>query len=679
MNVAAARAAGATDEQIIAENTRRGVAPVDSAKAAAAGATPEMIAAENALRGHAPAAAPVATASAGPPKGNSAIGSAPIALAEKTINGLMAGFGNSFAAAANQHVGGPPGEYEANLARYKASSDEDQRDHPVASGAGTLLGAVASPINKAVAPLGLLGGGAALGGLNSLGNDVGSNKSATARGIDAGIGAGVGGVTAGVLGTALKSAFGSNAAQRLVLAASKDGGVLSELQNLVAAGKGALPTLADLSPKLRDMLDGAASKSLDVAENVRNIVNGRDPGTMSRLANDLRAANPHTSFAPLTAQAEAMSAATRAADDANYGAIERSTGALPADELAASVSPHPAIMSVLKRGLLAGDIKNAPQVVKGLFPEVAAAQGGSQSIYQLLLAQGVPVAKAAAQDPAGAAAAAASSGRDLTFRDVQSFKQELDDHITSLFRQGKNNEALQVVEARDAVKGYLAQHAPGYAQADAVHSANLKAEDALAQGHTWFGKNGAEIEHGFNQMSPLDQDAARKGWAAAAIEHLSAKNPNADIAKAYANGDMQQQAKLMFGSEANFDKFMLNAKQEANLSRLASVNAGSQTARRLGGSSGDLGPMARFVTAQAHGRGLVSSALSAATPNFVRASTEAGARQVGDLLTTQGSDAITDLLAQLQGKQNVGNLFGLSATGAGGAAGGIAGGLLGSK
>lgn len=104
--------------------------------------------------------------------------------------------------------GGPTLDWETLRDAYKAARDHErtalkqqEKEHPTASGVGDVVGMVGSPINKIAKPLGLVGGGAAIGGINALGNsdkeDLGglAKDTALGAGLGAGVGVGLGKVT----------------------------------------------------------------------------------------------------------------------------------------------------------------------------------------------------------------------------------------------------------------------------------------------------------------------------------------------------------------------------------------------------------------------------------------------------------------------------------------------------
>lgn len=94
--------------------------------------------------------------------------------------------------------GGPTLDWETLRDAYKAARDherktltEQEKEHDVASGVGTLTGMVASPLNKLTSGLSLAKGGAVLGGVNGLGSsdaeDIGGMAKDTAFGTGAGL------------------------------------------------------------------------------------------------------------------------------------------------------------------------------------------------------------------------------------------------------------------------------------------------------------------------------------------------------------------------------------------------------------------------------------------------------------------------------------------------------------
>jgi hypothetical protein len=121
-----------------------------------------------------------------------------IAGADKAVNAAAFGQGHRVAAALQSLLHkGNLSDYRKNDDLYRASLDEDAQNHPSASLVGSTVGAVASPLNRLLAPLGAVGGGFTAGAIAGSG-DAKDDLSSQIKG------AGIGGVAGGVFGSVLQ-------------------------------------------------------------------------------------------------------------------------------------------------------------------------------------------------------------------------------------------------------------------------------------------------------------------------------------------------------------------------------------------------------------------------------------------------------------------------------------------
>ena len=94
-----------------------------------------------------------------------------IAGADKAVNAAAFGQGHRIAAAVQSlRDKGDLSDYRKNDDLYRMSLDEDAANHPGASLVGTTVGAIASPANRLLAPLGAVGGGLTAGAIAGSGD-----------------------------------------------------------------------------------------------------------------------------------------------------------------------------------------------------------------------------------------------------------------------------------------------------------------------------------------------------------------------------------------------------------------------------------------------------------------------------------------------------------------------------
>lgn len=567
-------------------------------------------------------------------------------------------------------------DYKANDARIRGALDESAQSSPNAAMAGNVAGSVASPLNRLAAPLGLLGGSAALGAVAGSGqakDDLASQILGTGAGA-------AGGLLFGGIAKGLSSLGGPSAASKAV-------GPL--LENPTAVASHPLATPADVTPNARLAAMNAAKADPATYDALKGIVEPRHAAQTQRVAQALTdLTGDHPALADMIAGLKAVRKTT---NDANFGAIEAKDAPMPVQPLLDKLSEHPAILKVLKKAMLAGDIKSAPQEVQGVL-QSAPAVPAKKSIYDLLVEQGVPEAKAALRDPAGAQAATAPPSRKMTFSDVSDFQKELSDLTDATFdKAGKFNLATQYKAARNAVRSYLADHAGGeYTAANAQHSLMKTNEDALQAG----------IDAGTGKLEPGDIERQAATWAAKTPQaeglfrnglsstlhaKLHASGPDAFL-NMEPNGALYERLVGAGGNPAKAQQFLsqMQAEQQLAKLKLPAVRPDAPPTR-LGGfkpSGMDVGT-GGGVYAMFHNPEYAAAA-AVARPVFrgVQGMAAHAARQTqselgGLLLSGQGPDAIQALLSRMNTPQQTMSLLtqGALAGGAGGA-GGSLGGLL---
>jgi hypothetical protein len=561
------------------------------------------------------------------------------AVTDHLANSLSSGFADKIAAGAGSLIRhGDLSSYTPDLAALRASTEREGKDYPWLSRAGSLAGAVLNPLNKI--PGGLVAQGAIQGGASALGNDDSGSLEHKA------LATGLGMTTGGVLGKTTGAIFGAlptqNAAiQKVLQAVGGSGGMqaaLDKLAALKAAGRGGVALLSDLSPRLGALADNAANTSAEAFTQLKALTDARQASQGERLLDDTRAALggelPH---APAIQQRMAQQTADWAAGPTGFGGIRVANPAIDASAVSGALN-KPEIAQAWRQARLAGDI-NEGDPADALFQKLMGANPGADPVQ----------ARAAAH-----ALTPPTGPRPISFDDLHSFKQLLDDKVGRAYASGQGALAGAFKTVRDGVTEAL-ENVPGYASVNAQYAQRKGLEDALQQGVDAWGQNDSRgLAQQVAGMSPEQLDVFRKGMASELVTKLRGASTNRDQATQLVNQSpaMTDKLKIVFGGqEGAFDSYMNAAKQEAQLADIKAATTGSATARRLAAQATGAPTAAAVAGAallHAHPIAAATALLRGGARNTFGALRESQSTDVGNLLATQGADPIAALLARLQ-------------------------------
>jgi len=497
----------------------------------------------------------------------------------------------------------------------------------------------------------LVGGGIAGGAIAGSGA---SKDDLSSQLMGAGAGA-AGGLLAGGLLKGAGALLGPSTGERLVAGAASDPAVKEKLAELTAAGRGPQTVLADLSPKLNGILDRAANRNPDVMDAVQKVVSARQPDAAGRVMNDMTDAvgNPH--LAQLAEQMKQQRLAF-AGGPSGFQGLRDANPSLPVNADLADVLNRPGMKDALELAQKADklDGTNSGNAISRMF-----GQGG------LGLTGMSPV----------------GSTPPVSYQSAAQLERLLDGKAGSAFNSGDVPLGQAYKTLRNGVGDFLETNVPEHAAVKATYAGMKANEEALQAGAAaWKNPSARDVAAEFSALTPAQQQLYRKGLASSAIDQLGNRNTNLDAAAPLTNASAstQQKLQLIFGDQPTFDKFMQNAQAERTLARLNHITGGSETARRTGDDGSQAaGMLMRGATSLSHGRGVVSSLLHIAAPSLQNAMRNQTAMDAGPLLTTQGPDAITQLLSKMQSTQQTMGLLTQGALGGGNLAGRVGGGLLG--
>lgn len=507
-----------------------------------------------------------------------------------------------------------PGDQET--ARIQAAQQAFHQQDPKTDVATQLAGAVASPVNKLLpgvgegtTPAAVAGRGAVSGGILGAVNGAGEAQPGHRL---------AGAVIGGLLGTAGGAILPAAIAEGRALlnplrpamsriASTVDIPALrAELARLASLGKGDVTALADLSPQTRALADQAATASPAAAEQIAGTSLGRQADQSQRVLQNVRDGLGGDEPS-LAASMEDLVAQRRqwAAGPSGFQGLRDMNMRFTPDQVQA-IAPtlnQPVVRSALKSALETGLI---------------------------------------------------GTDRPSTFQALQDVKESLDDAVTRAFRNGDGNLGTRLTQARDQIRDFLVKNVPDYSTVSAEYARRVGLENALQAGADAWNKSDVQgLTRQIAKLAPEQLQQFRTGMAAKLVDQLSASATNRDVAAQLANAGRAEQQKLqvVFGDQDTFDRFMQQMKAERQLAQLRSTTGGSQTATRLASSANALMHGGVGYAAAFHPTALPAYLGFAGLRAAIAKAGAAQATQMAPMLTTQGTDAISQLLDKLASNQ----------------------------
>lgn len=579
-----------------------------------------------------------------------------LAHAQKLVQSLVADHGNAVASGlegftgnfGDELVGLLPdalGGGEGGKEQMRLRTDLFHQQHPVADVALGVGGALAStPLLPELKAAEAAGTGARIARASGIGAlyggaaGAGSGEDAASRLTHGALGTAAG----AVLGTALPAVVAGaktifepleRANARLTEAIMQSGGfgaVRKSLSDVVAAGKGELAHLADLSPRLRGAADFAANNSEDAFSRIREAVDARAAGTPQRMLDDYRGA-AGDAHGPTRMQ-QLKDALSGWAGEA-YGKIRGMENQFDKKAVSETLN-HPDLQGAWKYARRAGDL--------------ATPEGKALDEFFKLLSSTDPEVRAAARksivEEGGIPSA---SERPVSFNDLQQFKRILDARVKKAYAAGDGELAKQYSLVRDKVKQIIVDKVPEYTATDAEYARRKGLIQAVQDGMDAFHKNDiTALKNKVASLSPEQLEQFRHGLASEQIVALQGKGTGSAAVREMTADKLAQQARLkvVFGNEETFDKFMNQAKTEKQFDALKETVGNSATARRLAAREHD--PL-NDVTRNMHYSLLrrVEHAIGRRVAGAIQHKT--AGEMTGPLLT-KGEDAISKLLRELE-------------------------------
>lgn len=418
--------------------------------------------------------------------------------------------------------------YDTAVAREREINKAAEEQHPVASIAGNIGGAVLLPIGAAAGAATLparMGRGAAvgagLGGAAGAGEGQGVVDSASRAAVGAAAGGALGGVAPAAIEGVIRGARAvatpvansvrgvrdveSEASRRVVMALERDrvndpqaASRLTPNEFAASVQSGGPAALIDIGGETtRGLARSAANTSPAGRATLNRAINDRYEGQTGRVVGWLRNT---FHFSDAAVQSQAIEQTGRTVNRANYARAYR-------DGDRDIMSPE------LDR------LMGAPAFVDAM--RRASTSGKDRAITQGLgaMRQGVTVENGVVTFTRGRNGA--PTYPNLAFWDAT--KKELDDAASAAARAGRNGEAGVLGDLARTLRGELDSAVPAYQRARAGAAHFFDAENALEAGQNFVGKNmtSADARRALAQMTPTERQLFQDGFVSRFIDTIN--------------------------------------------------------------------------------------------------------------------------------------------------------------
>jgi len=559
---------------------------------------------------------------------------------DKGVNALAFGQGHRIAAATQALLG--QDTYRHADDTYRASLDQDQQDHPTASLVGSVAGAVGNPLNEALAPLGVVKAGMVAGALQGSG-DAKDDAASQLEGAGAGV---LGGALFGGLIHGASKLLGPNAAEKAItqtLAKSPD--AMALLDKMVAAGRGKITSLADLSPEFRALADRVANENPDAYAALKKLTDARQADQGARVLASIRksAGDPNAEELVARLDKQRNDWAKQA-----YGALRDKYRELPVDGDLESILSKPGMMAALERASKAERLNHGDPTPVTEF--LSMLKGDKMPASQSL--------GLTAFNPA-AAEGAEKVTPPQTYGTLYGLMQDMNDNAGAAFNKSRQElgEAYQTIKR--GINDHLVDNVKEHADVQKTFGVLARNSDAVAEGAKDWSRaaDARSIAGKLSKMSPSEVYGYRHGVASSLIKQAANAASNRDSASPFINAgeDLTEKLKAVFGDEKTMDKFMREMDSEGVLSQLKAATGGSPSARRMADRF-KLAPVdiagGAMMGAISHSPvlGVAGAVARPVIANVRDEMRQASQAQIGKMLTTQGPEAIQALLARLASK-----------------------------
>jgi hypothetical protein len=402
------------------------------------------------------------------------------------------------------------------------------------------------------------------------------------------------------------------AAGRQMNAALKDtpGGLPAlqqKLDEFKAAGRGGLPTLGDLSPRMGTLADFTATSHEPTRIALSDINQARQAGVPARVGQDV------SQLAPGGYTAPRQEIAQTAADKAAFAASEQGFEGLRQQNI---VLKNPlSLVTEMKKP------ENKPILNSYLEARAQSISAGGS---------GVP-----------------------SFQILQDIKRNLDERIGAAFTAGNGDLGRELKDARERLFNIMEEQVgPQYRSAISTYRQLSQKQELLQEGLDFWKSRDmqtADLQARVGELSktPGELESFRRGVAGGLLTQIENAKTNSNVARQLIkeSASTQQKLELIFGGADQAQAFMKRMHLEDVMARLSDVVGGSATARRLQSLEEPAVETSDIFHTLAHpASGLANWASRFAGPQAIARKAAAG---LSETMTTQGSPALEELLSRL--------------------------------
>ncbi|ACF01577.1 hypothetical protein Rpal_3071 [Rhodopseudomonas palustris TIE-1] len=537
--------------------------------------------------------------------------------------------------------------YDDAVARERTATKLAEEQHPVASIAGNMAGALALPIGAAGGAVTLPGRmtrGATVGSVLGTAAGAGDGEGASDTIGKAMMGAGVGGVVGGAAPALLRGAElagagiakaaepvknsirgyrdpEAEAARRVMSALERDtannGAGLDEMMLRYSNANGMPAAIMDMGGEATRALARSAANTSPEARGVLNrTINDRFEGQGPRFTDWL---NRTFHYPNAQAQQEAINAVERTVNRQGYAAAYRAGDRDILTPELERLLGSPAVGQAMAKAVESGKNRAVVQGFGGFNPRVTVENG------MVKFNRG----------PTGVPASPNLQLWDYTYR-------ELRDAGQAAYRAGRNEEGASLSALARTMREELDAAVPEFAKARGVAASFFKAENALEAGQKFVAENfnNRQARAALTRMSPNERQLFQDGFVSRFIETLDRVGDRRSVLNQIAQSPAaREKLTIALGPRKAAElETRLRVEGIMDLAR-AAVQGNSTTARQLiesglaggvgyGVTTGDWSPQNLFTAAFVGGvaRGAASRANQRIDVNV--------SRQVADLLTS---------------------------------------------
>lgn len=182
---------------------------------------------------------------------------------------------------------------------------------------------------------------------------------------------------------------------------------------------------------------------------------------------------------------------------------------------------------------------------------------------------------------------------ELTVREAQDISYALNEAAGRAYRGGFGTRGERLKGLANAIRGDARQASPEYRQWLQQYGDDSQAIDALRTGTNVFAKaneknamSAAQLRERWSEWSDAAKDNYRLGVGEAILDKVRGGQDVATMRKLLKDGELAERARIAFGSDDAFERFMQSAADEVSMQNVNNqLLGGSPTMRRAAGAA----------------------------------------------------------------------------------------------